>query len=90
METNNFEGSIKLQLFKSEDAIEKISDYTIEEDYSLEVNFNNKYFTFLWLFQVIKYDTFIFSDRMPMQMKYKISDNLCSVLFNIAFRRLNV
>ena len=76
METNNFEGSIKLQLYKSEDVVGKISDYAIEEDYSLELDFNNKYFTHFCGFSKLSSMIYLyFSDTMPMQMKYEISDN---------------
>ena len=45
MKSCDIEGSVLVKLFDDNESIEKISDYAIEQDFSMELDFSNKYFT---------------------------------------------
>ena len=75
MQSKNYEGTVEVKLFDSDNDIEKISNYGIEEDYTLNQDFMNKYFTQFCCFSKLSSMVHLyFSNELPMQMKYEISD----------------
>ena len=75
MKSKNYDGAIEVKLFDTNDSVEKITDYTIEEDFQLDLDFMNKYFIqFCGFSKLSSMVHLYFSNNMPMQMKYNISD----------------
>lgn len=76
MKSCDIEGSVLVKLFDDNESIEKISDYAIEQDFSMELDFSNKYFTQFCAFSKLS-DTInlYYSNDMPMQLKYQISED---------------
>ena len=75
MQSCDYEGSILVKLFDDSESIEKISDYAIEQDFSLDLDFSNKYFTQFCAFSKLSDSiNLYYSNDMPMQLKYQITE----------------
>ena len=76
MQSCDFEGSVLVKLFDDSESIEKITDYAIEQDFSVELDFSNKYFSQFCAFSKLS-DTInlYYSNDMPMQLMYQITEN---------------
>ena len=76
MNSADYEGSIKVKLFDESDTNSKIIDYAIEQDFSLDIEFSNKYFTQFCAFSKLSdMINLYYANDMPMQLKYQIAEN---------------
>lgn len=76
MNSADYEGSIKVKLFDESDTNSKIIDYAIEQDFSLDIEFSNKYFTQFCAFSKLSHMiNLYYANDMPMQLKYQIAEN---------------
>ena len=75
MQSSDHEGSLNVKLFDNSESIEKITDYAIEQDFSMELDFSNKYFVQFCAFSKLSDVIYLYySNDMPMQLMYELSE----------------
>lgn len=81
--TKGIEGEMKVTLFS--DSCENITEYSIEEDLTLFLEFSNKHFsTFCKFLKVSDNIKLSFSDKYPMLFDYVFEDEDISLVFYLA------
>ena len=82
-QSKGHDGSIEINLY--DDNVDYISQYAIEEDLKLDLDFSIKHFNTLCKFIQISNEIYMyFSDNYPMRFEYKFEDPNISINFYLA------